>query len=698
MSSREVMDGALFSPRKCSPDQAGQNRSVWVRAFIRMAAVHIREQRFGDAIRTLRKGLAKGRGGRDKVLMTLIGHCYYHKGDFVNASHAYTVVCALDPKSFEERKCLAQCYVRLDNDQRAIEECRKIPMRYYFRLGMADLFATLLERGSILYSEIPESILCEPQILIAQALQRFRSGKYGDALRLMSFVPPKQMDENDHYLMAVCHYGLKRYKSALALVNQMLQSRKNGKDISTKARCLNMKCAILYQIGNETEAKEVLQTFYESLNEPDPVTWHNVVLFHAPNQPQDAMQDWLQLAEELPYPSLSNLVLFCARSMEFDRAVDILQDNKSLWEHVPQELREVVEIILSTDSDPEVAGERLGEFAEELDKIHGDIQNEQHEIWQSADWRFSNGTAFAREEAVVQYLPILMSYAKLRWDDEEFETTEMLFEASAKYCLKNKIWRTNLAHVLFAQERYEASASLYKEIWDEAKKDGILSVQAIIPANLAVSYVMTNQNKRAEEIASSLELNLKQTEEGNGVRYHLIVLYLVLGTLYCSKKRFTFGIRMNVLAYQSCKDSLDFDIWHYMKRCILAFLEELGKGTLPQLEASTAVDLLAAFLQDLQYDLRRKTVSGTTLVSEIVSDDVPSEQYAEDIDTILNEVQFLGERLYRYSLPLFMRHSLGLQVRRHNKTSASLRLTVNNELLTTPIAFHVTPPPSEDKK
>jgi len=54
---------------------------------------------------------------------------------------------------------------------------------------------------------------------------------------------------------------------------------------------------------------------------------------------------------------------------------------------------------------------------------------------------------------------------------------------------------------------------------------------------------------------------------------------------------------MNVLAYQSCKDSLDFDIWHYMKRCILAFLEELGKGTLPQLEASTAVDLLAAFLQ-----------------------------------------------------------------------------------------------------
>mmetsp|Transcript_2520 Transcript_2520/g.5734 ORF Transcript_2520/g.5734 Transcript_2520/m.5734 type:complete len:81 (-) Transcript_2520:423-665(-) len=71
---------------------------------------------------------------------------------------------------------------------------------------------------------------------------------------------------------------------------------------------------------------------------------------------------------------------------------------------------------------------------------------------------------------------------------------------------------------------------------------------------------------------------------------------------------------MNVLAYQSCKDSLDFDIWHYMKRCILAFLEELGKGTLPQLEASTAVDLLAAFLQDLQYDLRRKTVSGTTVL------------------------------------------------------------------------------------
>jgi len=61
----------------------------------------------------------------------------------------------------------------------------------------------------------------------------------------------------------------------------------------------------------------------------------------------------------------------------------------------------------------------------------------------------------------------------------------------------------------------------------------------------------------------------------NGSTYHLTVMYLVLGTLYCSLKQWAVGLSMIKAAFDICKDTIDGDVWYYMKRCILSCIDDV---------------------------------------------------------------------------------------------------------------------------
>ena len=52
---------------------------------------------------------------------------------------------------------------------------------------------------------------------------------------------------------------------------------------------------------------------------------------------------------------------------------------------------------------------------------------------------------------------------------------------------------------------------------------------------------------------------------------------LVIGTLYCSKGNFEFGIQLIVKSLEPVKDKLGTDTWYYTKRCLLALTEKIIK-------------------------------------------------------------------------------------------------------------------------
>jgi tetratricopeptide repeat protein 30 len=81
---------------------------------------------------------------------------------------------------------------------------------------------------------------------------------------------------------------------------------------------------------------------------------------------------------------------------------------------------------------------------------------------------------------------------------------EKLFRQSAEFCADHDTWKLNVAHVFFVLERYNEAIRYYEPI---VKKnyDNMLSLTAIVVANLCVSYIMVNKNEEAEEIMKRLE-------------------------------------------------------------------------------------------------------------------------------------------------------------------------------------------------
>lgn len=114
--------------------------------------------------------------------------------------------------------------------------------------------------------------------------------------------------------------------------------------------------------------------------------------------------------------------------------------------------------------------------------------------------------------------------------------------------------------------------------------DRILNVSAIVLANLCVSYIMTGQNEDAEELMRKIE---KEEEEallgavadaGEQKKvFHLCIVNLVIGTLYCSKGNYEFGISRVIKSLDPFPKKLGTDTWFYAKRCFLAMLEAMAR-------------------------------------------------------------------------------------------------------------------------
>lgn len=104
-------------------------------------------------------------------------------------------------------------------------------------------------------------------------------------------------------------------------------------------------------------------------------------------------------------------------------------------------------------------------------------------------------------------------------------------------------------------------------------------MSAIVLANLCVSYIMTNQNESAEELMRKIEKEEEQLAYSDPDKkiYHLCIVNLVIGTLYCAKGNYEFGISRVIKSLEPYNKKLGTDTWFYAKRCFLSLLENMAK-------------------------------------------------------------------------------------------------------------------------
>ena len=109
------------------------------------------------------------------------------------------------------------------------------------------------------------------------------------------------------------------------------------------------------------------------------------------------------------------------------------------------------------------------------------------------------------DDSLEKYIPVLMMQAKIYWDMGNYSQVELIFRQSAEFCSEHDTWKLNVAHVFFMQENKYRDAARYYEPIVKKHMDDLLSVTAIVLANLCVSYIMISQNPDAEELMKCIE-------------------------------------------------------------------------------------------------------------------------------------------------------------------------------------------------
>ena len=132
---------------------------------------------------------------------------------------------------------------------------------------------------------------------------------------------------------------------------------------------------------------------------------------------------------------------------------------------------------------------------------------------------------------------------------------------------------------LYLQENKFKEATGFYEPIVKKNFDSILNVSAIVLANLCVSYIMTSQNEEAEELMRKIEKEEEQLayEDPDRKVFHLCIVNLVIGTLYCAKGNYEFGISRVIKSLEPYNKKLGTDTWFYAKRCFLSLVENLSK-------------------------------------------------------------------------------------------------------------------------
>ena len=579
----------------------------------------IKEHRYLDAIDILSIELENF--PRSRAALSLLAYCQYHYGDFNAAAILYEKLVALCPDVDDYKIYYAQSLYKAGLFPESTKAAVRVEAEQYQQ-------KVLMIQAVVKYSqdELPscKALLdqChsdDPDVIVNYAAIAFKEGNFESARTQYSDVITSMGYQADlAYNIALCYYREKQYGPALRHIAEIIEKgvrnhpelsvgsntdgievRSVGNSAVLKETCLieafNLKAAIEYEMKNSEPAKVGSDTSAarEALtdmpprkeSELDPVTLHNQAIINCEEDPTAAFRKLTYLISHPPYPSecFGNLLLLHCKYQNYDIAAGLLAENSQLtYKYLSQEQYDYLDACIMVPTSPEEAYRKFDElsskYIEQLRRLTKQIQDARlardNEVIKTCLKKY--------DEELEKYIPVLMAQARIYWDRENYPMVEKIFFQSAEFCSEHEVWKLNVAHVFFLQESKFKDAIRYYEPIVKRLNETVLDVTAIVLANLCVSYIMTSQNEDAEELMRKIE----KEEERRGFTepdkqcFHLCIVNLVIGTLYCAKGNYEFGISRIMKSLDPYDKKLHTDTWYYAKRCFLALAEMMSKNML----------------------------------------------------------------------------------------------------------------------
>lgn len=582
----------------------------------------IKDSQYVEAIHILNGQLQKHT--KSRAALSLLGFCYYHIQDFGSAAECYEQLTQLHPEVEEYKLYYAQSLYKagayseatkasfvLDNPS---SHAKMVKLQACIKFCEEDYPA-----AKLLLEQMPQD---DPDYVYNMGCLLYQDGKYEEACRkfmtamqMLGYIPALS------YNIALTHYSMKSYPQAVKYITEIIDRgmrehpeldvgvRTEGIDVHSVGNTLvlhqsalieafNLKAAIEYQMKNMKAAQEALTDMPpRSEEELDPVTLHNQALVNMDVKPSEGFEKMAFLLQQPSFPRVTfgNLLLLYCKHEYFDLAADVLAENAHLtYKFLSPYMFEFLDALLTCQTAPEEAFRKFEEMnsklTEQLRKLAKQVQDTRHARDDEAQSKILQDYDLLQEK----YIVVLMAQAKIYWNRENFQMVEKIFRKSVEFCNDDDTWKLNVAHVLFMQNKYKEAISFYEPIvkkhYDSVEqcniqecpckgKPSILNVSAVVLANLCVSYIMTSQNEEAEELMRKIEKEEEQIsyDDPDKKVFHLCIVNLVIGTLYCAKGNYDFGISRVIKSLEPYNKKLGTDTWFYAKRCFLSLLENMSK-------------------------------------------------------------------------------------------------------------------------
>ncbi|KAK8860458.1 intraciliary transport [Tritrichomonas musculus] len=565
----------------------------------------IGDENYNEVIRILENELHSFQDST--AIHSLLGYCYWQQEDFVKATASYQKLVQLNPQNDSYKLHLAHCQYKTEQYYEAIRTSSGVQSPKYKA-------HTSLLQAAIRYAEediqSAKSILAESDqedidIMMDTACILYKEDRFEEALdkymevkRVHGFIPEVA------YCIALCYYRLNRFSETIQMIAEIKSqaSRQHpellrslaGDSVDFDAQGLiqkakdafvveavNLMSAFDFDQRHFKEARDVLRELpNRNEDELDPVTLHNMALVTMEDNPTDSFTklSFLLNSNIMPPETFRNLLLGYCKYDYYSYAADLLAENTDLaLKTMGQPMLDFLDAYLLCATSKEEAYRKF----EDLCKINADIlrrlMREVEESRKTHDDQQQMTLTLQFEAAVNDLVPVLMSQAKIFWDLERYDIVELVLLKYMEFCAENRTWKLNLAHTYFMQHNKMADAiALYEPL--VLGEEHLLDVEAIIVADLCAAYVIVEQNEMADNLINRLteEEAEKLKEDENAHLYHLSIIHLVIGTLYCAHRNFEFGIDYVFKAFNPMHQKLNADTWFYAKKCLLELIRSMA--------------------------------------------------------------------------------------------------------------------------
>eukprot|EP01006_Ploeotia_vitrea_P056421 TRINITY_DN68099_c2_g17_i1.p1 TRINITY_DN68099_c2_g17~~TRINITY_DN68099_c2_g17_i1.p1 ORF type:complete len:679 (-),score=66.10 TRINITY_DN68099_c2_g17_i1:114-2150(-) len=632
----------------------------------------IKEGKFEEVVKILSHELENF--PRSRAALSLLGYSHYNLGNYQEASHMYEQLTKICPDVEDYKIYHGQALYKNGIYADALRVLSGVTGDEHHQRIQKLLASIKYEQDDLTGTKSHlDKCLEDPDITVLTGCVLFKEGRYEDAShRFIESMNALGFQADLAYNIALCHYKNKQYGPCLKYIAEIIErgirehpelsigSNTGGIEVrsvgnspvlkeTALVEAFNLKSAIEFMMKNMKAAKEALTDMPpRTEDELDPVTLHNTALMEMDEDPTSGFRKLNFLLQNPPFPpeTFQNLLILYVKYGYFNLAADVLADNTHLsFNYLSQDLYDFLDACITCQTSPEEAYRKFDILSQKhidhLRKLTKHIQDKKNE----QDTEAVKRALRDYDEALEIYIPVLMAQAKIYWDMDHYAMVERIFRQSAEFTSEHEVWKLNVAHTFFMSEtkfkeggmaepgssNFQMAIMYYEPIVEKCDQN-ILNCSAIVLANLCVSYIMTSQNDKAEDLMRRIEKEEEKLSfsEPDKQPLHLCIVNLVIGTLYCAKGNFEFGISRIIKSLEPYNRKIMTDTWFYAKRCFLALAETLAKHMI-MLKDITYQEILAFF--------DAADVHGKNIPAVIHLD--PMKQNTSEVNTVRHEARML---------------------------------------------------------